>query len=69
MFRLTSVLSNDQAEVITAGATLEQGKVAYKIKEGEDIRIGINVNEDECVEFHYRWKFNVYRLKSRTTND
>jgi len=69
MFRLTNLLSNEQAEVITAGATLEQGKVAYKIKEGEDVRIGINVNEDECVEFHYRWKFNVYRLKSRTTND
>ena len=69
MLRLTNLLSNEQAEVITAGATLEQGKVAYKIKEGEDIRIGINVSDDECVEFHYRWKFNVYKLKNKTTND
>jgi len=69
MIRLTNLLSNEQAEFILVGSALEQGKVAYKIKEGDDIRIGINVNEDECVEYHYRWKFNVYKLKNRTTNE
>ena len=67
--RLTNLLSNEQAEFIMVGSALEQGKIAYKIKEGDDLRIGINVNEDECVEYHYRWKFNVYKLKNRTTND
>jgi len=69
MLRLTNLLSNEHAELITVGSNLEQGKVAYKIKEGEDIRIGINMNEDESVEYHYRWKFNVYKLKNRTTSD